>query len=129
MSQLIDYDDTTTFPNCLNEFDPAFECMILQNVDPKKGMIEEQIHDICVSKMPIVQDFLESNMETEIAVCHCARILDEKSYWENGISIEDGRDSAGDKSIRELLHFCGFQKEQIENILYHVYELWDRDGM
>lgn len=128
MSQLIDYDDTTTFPKCLNEFDSAFERMILQSVDPKKGMIEEQIRDICLSKMPIVQEFLKSNMETEIAVCHCARILDEKSYWENGISIEGGQGSAGDKRIRELLHFCGFQNEEIKNVLYHIYKLWDRDG-
>jgi hypothetical protein len=128
---LIDYDDPSTFPVCLGEWDSDFEQMIRRNVnidEVEEGWeIKQQLQNLHIDEMPIIQNFLRKNPDTEVAVCHCTRILDETTYWNQGIVTNGGRSSEEEKRIRDLLEMIGLQPMKIDEVIGHAYYYWDRD--
>lgn len=128
---LIDFDDKSTFPEQLSRWDFGFEKWIRENVSTENisewWQIEHQLRDLRIGETDFVRDFVHDNLDCEVAVCHCARILDEKQYWREGIVTGGGKDSVADKRLRKLLADIGLNQAQIEEIFTHVYYLWGRD--
>ena len=94
---MIDFDNPNTFPIELRNWGNEFERMILRRVSTDKveewWQIEHQLQDIRIGESMLVTDFVKENMDIEIAVCHCARILDENEYWKQGIVTAGGKNS------------------------------------
>lgn len=131
MTQLIDYDDPATFPNCLSEWSHDFEIFIRSKVNLdgilEWWQIEHQLQDLRIQDMPIVRDFVDGNLDIELAVCHCTRILDESAFWHNGLVISGGVNSIEENRIRTLLSLVGFSDDIIDSVLEHAYYYWQRD--
>lgn len=128
---LIDYDDPSTFPAGLGEWDTAFEQMIRESIN-LEGVkewweIEHQLRDLHIGEMPIVQNFLRDNADVEVAVCHCTRILDEAAYWNNGMVTSGGQNSKEEQRIRELLEMIDLPPQKVEKVISHAYYYWNRD--
>lgn len=122
---LIDYDDSSTFPSCLGEWDDAFERMIRNSIN-LEGVkewweIEHQLQDLHIDEMSIVQNFLRDNADIEVAVCHCTRILDEALYWNNGIVTNGGQGSEEEQRIRGILEMIGLPPQKIDEVISHVW--------
>ena len=104
---MIDFDNPNTFPKELKNWGTEFEKMILRRVNMDNieewWQIEHQLQDIRIGESKLVNDFVKENMDTEIAVCHCTRILDENEYWKHGLVTAGGKNSAGEKRLRKLL--------------------------
>lgn len=128
---MIDFDNPTTFPVELRNWGSEFEKMILRRVSTDKveewWQIEHQLQDIRIDESMLVTDFVKENMDKEIVVYHCARILDENEYWKQGIVTAGGKDSIGEKRLRKLLVDIGLDADKIEEVFLHVYHLWNRD--
>ena len=79
---IIDFDDPSSFPEALSNWDVAFEQEIQGEVRlddvTEWWQIEQQLQDMHIHKKPIVTDFLNTHLDSEVAVCHCSRILDIK---------------------------------------------------
>lgn len=131
MSRLIDFDSPNTFPATLGEWGKGFVNMILSRVSLEDvsewWQIEHQLQDLHIGEMEIVKRFVEENADTEIAVCHCTRILDASEYWNKGIVTGGGKNSVGEKRIRKLLLDIKLADEQIEEVFSRIYALWNRD--
>lgn len=128
---MIDFNNPNTFPKELKNWGTEFEKMILRRVNTDNieewWQIEHQLQDIRIDESKLVTDFVKDNMDTEIAVCHCTRILDENEYWKHGLVTAGGENSAGEKRLRKLLVDIGLDDDKIEEIFSHVYYLWNRD--
>lgn len=128
---MIDFDNPNTFPKELKNWGTEFEKMILRRVNMDNieewWQIEHQLQDIRIGESKLVKDFVKENMDTEIAVCHCTRILDENEYWKHGLVTAGGENSAGEKRLRKLLVDIGLDDDKIEEVFSHVYYLWNRD--
>ena len=133
MNGLIDFDDPNTFPKILNEWGAEFEHRILSAINLDRvsewWQIEHQLQDLHIGEMKIVTDFVDEHMDTEVAVCHCTRILDVNQFWKYGIVTGGGINSVGEKRLRDLLFSIEVEPEQIENIMSHVYYYWNRDKL
>ena len=85
MSKFIVFDDTNSFPKVLSKWEPEFERMIFKRINLDRvsewWQIEHQLQDLHIGEMRIVTDFVEEHMDTEVAVCHCTRILDVNQFW------------------------------------------------
>ena len=131
MSSVIDYDNPDTFPKALQELDINFKNMILSRISLEGASewwrIEDHLHDLHIEEGDIVKRFVEENMDTEVAVYHCTRILDVNEYWNKGIVTGGGKNSVGEERIRKLLCYIKLTDEQIEEVFTHIYALWDRD--
>lgn len=96
--------------------------MILRRVSTDKveewWQIEHQLQDIRIDESMLVTDFVKENMDKEIVVYHCARILDENEYWKQGIVTAGGKDSIGEKRLRKLLVDIGLDADKIEEVFY-----------
>ena len=77
---MIDFDNPNTFPKELKNWGTEFEKMILRKVNTNNieegWQIEHQLQGIRVGESKLVTDFVKENMDIEIVVCHCARILE-----------------------------------------------------
>lgn len=108
-----------------------FEKMVLRRVNTDNieewWQIEHQLQDIRIGESKLVTDFVKENMDTEIAVCHCTRILDENEYWKHGLVTAGGENNAGEKRLRKLLVDIGLDDDKIEEVFSHVHYLWNRD--
>ena len=104
---MIDFDNPNTFPKELKNWGTEFEKMILKRVNTDNivewWQIEHQLQGIRIDESKLVTDFVKENMDTEIAVCHCTRILDENEYWEHGLMTAGGKNSVGERRLRKLL--------------------------
>lgn len=130
MSFFIDYDDPETFPTCLGELNSDFAYKVrsgvsLENVQ-EWWQIERQLQDLHIADSAIVKEFVNGNMDAEVAVCHCTRIIDVNQYWKEGL-VTGGRGSVVEKRLRKLLQDIGLNNRAIEDIFLHVYNYWDRD--
>lgn len=128
---MIDFDNPNTFPKELKNWGTEFEKMILRRVNTDNieewWQIEHQLQDIRIGESKLVTDFVKENMDTEIAVCHCTRILDENEYWKHGLVTAGGENNAGEKRLRKLLVYIGLDNDKIEEVFSHVNYLWNRD--
>ena len=128
---MIDFDNPNTFPKELKNWGTEFEKMILRRVNTdniEEGwQIEHQLQDIRIGESKLVTDFVKENMDTEIAVCHCTRILDENEYWKHGLVTAGGENNVGEKRLRKLLVDIGLDDEKIEEVFSHAYYFWNRD--
>ena len=128
---MIDFNNPNTFPKELRNWGTEFEKMILRRVNTDNieewWQIEHQLQDIRIDESKLVTDFVKDNMDTEIAVCHCTRILDENEYWKHGLVTAGGKNSAGEKRLQKLLVDIGLDDDKIEEVFSHVYYLWNRD--
>ena len=128
---MIDFDNPNTFPKELKNWGTEFEKMILRRVNTdniEEGwQIEHQLQDIRIGESKLVTDFVKENMDTEIAVCHCTRILDENEYWKHGLVTAGGENNAGEKRLRKLLVDIGLNDEKIKEVFSHAYYFWNRD--
>ena len=117
MNGLIDFDDPNTFPKILNEWGAEFEHRILSAINLDRvsewWQIEHQLQDLHIGEMKIVTDFVDEHMDTEVAVCHCTRILDVNQFWKYGIVTGGGINSVGEKRLRDLLFSIEVEPEQI----------------
>lgn len=131
MQYCIDYDNPETFPKELRDWRSDFEKMLLSKINLENvsewWQIRNQLQDLHIEEMDIISDFVKENMETEVAVCHCARILDVDDYWKNGIITDGGKNSVGEERIRNLLINIGVSHDKINAILVKVNKYWDRD--
>lgn len=131
MSTVIDFDNPTTFPKKLCEWSKNFERMIISRISLDKvtegWQIEHQLQDIHIFDMNIVTDFLLKNMETEVAVCHCTRILDVDQYRKEGLITGGGCGSTAEHRLRKLLYKIGLGDDQIYDTFSHIYHYWERD--
>ena len=128
---MIDFDNPNTFPKELKNWGTEFEKMILRRVNTDSieewRQIEHQLQDIRIGESKLVTDFVKDNMDIEIAVCHCTRILDENEFWKHGLVTAGGKNNAGEKRLRKLLVDIGLDNGKIEEVFSHVYFLWNRD--
>ena len=128
---MIDFNNPNTFPKELRNWGTEFEKMILRRVNTDNieewWQIEHQLQDIRIDESKLVTDFVKDNMDTEIAVCHCTRILDEDEYWKNGLTTAGGENNAGEKRLRKLLVDIGLDDNKIEEVFSHIHYLWNRD--
>lgn len=131
MQYCIDYDNPETFPKSLRDWGSDFENMILSKINLDKvsewWQIQNQLQDLHIEEMEIISDFVKENAELEVAVCHCARILDVNDYWNNGIITAGGKNSLGEERIRNLLDNIGVPQDKINVILDKVNDYWVRD--
>lgn len=131
MQYCIDYDNPETFPKALRDWGSNFENMILSKINLDKvsewWQIQNQLQDLHIEEMEIISDFVKENAESEVAVCHCARILDVNDYWNNGIITVGGKNSLGEERIRNLLDNIGVPQDKINVILDKVNDYWVRD--
>ncbi|SCG99669.1 Uncharacterised protein [uncultured Blautia sp.] len=122
---MIDFDNPNTFPKELKNWGTEFEKMILRRVNTDNieewWQIEHQLQDIRIGESKLVTDFVKENMDTEIAVCHCTRILDENEYWKHGLVTADGENNVGEKRLRKLLVDIGLDDDKIEEVFSHVH--------
>lgn len=116
---MIDFNNPNTFPKELKNWGTEFEKMILRRVNTDNievwWQIEHQLQDIRIDESKLVTDFVKDNMDTEIAVCHCTRILDENEYWKHGLVTAGGENNAGEKRLRKLLVDIGLDDDKIED--------------
>lgn len=131
MGKLIDFDNSDTFPKELQMWDAGFEKYIkneisLENVK-EWWQIKTQLEPLHLEREKIVTEFLKNNMDTEVAVYHCTRILNEDDYLKQGIVISGGRGSLEEKRIRKLFSEVKIPEDMIEKIFEHIYKIWDRD--
>lgn len=131
MNDFIDYDNPKTFPQILHEWGIGFENMIRNRISLEEvsegWQIEHQLWGLHIEEMEIIRKFVEQNMDREVAVCHCTRILDINEYWNKGIVTGGGKNSVGEKRLRKLLYDIKLDNEKIEEIFSHIYALWNRD--
>ena len=115
---MIDFDNPNTFPKELKNWGTEFEKMILRKVNTNNieegWQIEHQLQGIRVGESKLVTDFVKENMDIEIVVCHCARILDENEYWKHGLVTAGGKNNAGERRLRKLLVDIGLDEDKIE---------------
>lgn len=128
---MIDFDNPNTFPKELKNWGTEFEKMILRRVNTDNieegSQIKYQLQDIRIGESKLVTDFVKENMDIEIAVCHCTRILDEDEYWKQGLVTAGEKNNAGEKRLRKLLVDIGLDDDKIEEVFSHAYYLWNRD--
>lgn len=126
---MIDFNNPNTFPKELKNWGTEFEKMILRRVNTDNieewWQIEHQLQNIRIGESKLVTDFVKENMDTEVAVCHCARILDENEYWKHGLVTAGGKNNAGERRLRKLLVDIGLDEDKIEEVFSHVYYLWN----
>lgn len=131
MCMLIDFDNPSSFPKELLELGYEIEKSIRREIsleDVKEGWkIGEQLNRLRIDKDSRVEQFVQINENAEIAVCHCTRILNEDTFWKNGIVISGGEDSAEEKRIKELLVMIGVPDEQVRAVISKARFYWDRD--
>lgn len=131
MSAYIDFDNPNTFPEELKNWGSEFESMIIKRINmddvQEWWQIEHQLREIRIDESKLVTDFAGENMDTEIAVCHCTRILDEGEYWTKGLVTAGGKKEMGEKRLRKLLVDIGLDDRKIEEVFSHIYYLWNRD--
>ena len=131
MCMLIDFDNPSSFPKELLELGYEIEKSIRQKIsleDVEEGSeIGERLDCLRIDEDSRVEQFVQINENAEIAVCHCTRILNEDTFWKNGIVISGGDDSAEEKRIKELLVMIGAPDEQVRAILSEARFYWDRD--
>ena len=117
---MIDFDNPKTFPKKLKNWGTEFEKMVLRRVNTANieewWQIEHLLQDIRIGESQLVTDFVKENMDTEIAVCHCTRILDENEYWKHGLVTAGGENNAGEKRLRKLLVDIGLDDDKIEEV-------------
>lgn len=128
---IIDFDNPDTFPASLGSWDESFANMIRKNVSlegvTEGWQIEHQLQDLHIEEMPIVTEFVASNPDTEVIVCHVTRLRNENHILEEGLRTEGGRDSVAETRIRLLLEHIGLDKTKIDEVFTHIYHLWERD--
>ena len=128
---MIDFDNPNTFPKELRNWGIEFEKMILRRVNTDNieagWLIEHQLQNIRIGESKLVTDFVKENMDIEIVVCHCTRILDENEYWKQGLVTAGGKNNAGEKRLRKLLVDIGLDDDKIEEVFSHAYYFWKRD--
>lgn len=104
MREMIDFDNPSSFPKELQMWDARFEDYIRNRISlegvTEWWQIEHQLQDLCLKESNSVVDFLNNNLETEVAVWHCTRVLNEEDFWRNGIIVSGGRGCLGEKRIR-----------------------------
>ena len=131
MKSLIDFSNPNSFPQSLKEWGKEFEKMICRTVNLADGSewwkIEHQLRELHIEESNLVKDFVAMNLDIEVVLYHCARILNEQQYWSQGIVIDGGANSIGEKRLKDLLCSIGLTMKQIEEILTHVFYLWNRD--
>lgn len=131
MKKLIDFDNPDTFPKELQIWDAGFEKYIDSNISldgvTEWWQIKDQLQSLHIEGKRIVTQFLKNNMETEVVVSHCTRVLDEESYWKQGLIISGGQGSLEEQRIRKLLVQIGVSEDMIEKIFEHIYLYWNRD--
>lgn len=123
---IIDFDNPKSFPQSLHNWSKDFESYIKAHI-PVKNIndsweIEHQLRDLSLEEHPIVTDFLKSNLDTDIIVCHCTRILNESDFLEKGLINSDQ-----ENRINEVLEHIGLTKEQIHEIFKYIYFYLNRD--
>lgn len=122
---MIDFDNPNTFPVELRNWGSEFEKMILRRVSTDKveewWQIEHQLQNIRIDESMLVTEFVKENMDKEIVVYHCARILDENEYLKQGIVNAGGKDSIGEKRLRKLLVDIGLDADKIEEVYIYIY--------
>ena len=113
---MIDFDNPNTFPKELKNWGTEFEMIILRRVNTDNieewWQIEHQLQDIRIGESKLVTDFVKENMDTELAVCHCTRILDENEYWKHGLVTAGGENNAGEKRLRKLFVDIGLEDKK-----------------
>lgn len=131
MREMIDFDNPSSFPKELQMWDARFEDYIRNRISlegvTEWWQIEHQLQDLCLKESNSVVDFLNNNLETEVAVWHCTRVLNEEDFWRNGIIVSGGRGCLGEKRIRLHLSQIGVAQDMIEKIFKHIYVYWDRN--
>lgn len=133
MTRIIDFDDKNTFPETLCAWDEKFERMIRNRIQVSPTMqwyeIRNQLQDLwpMIRAEPLVMTFLRENMNTEVAICHCTRLLNPQSVLDNGLVTGGGCGAVGEKRMRGLLEGIGAPKEQVDAIVSKARYYWQRD--
>ena len=130
--EVIDFDrPEETFPDELRNWDSDFENYIKQNINVNDTTewwdVRQQLWDLNIDRNSIVQNFVASNMDAEIAVCHVTRLLDTNTVFQEGLWAFGGSESLGEKRIRDTLVRIGAKEDCIAEILEHANYYWNRD--
>lgn len=132
LNTIIDFDDPSTFPEELSLWDTQFENKIRDTVitdNVTEGwQIERQLQDLYIDEEPLVTDYLDTHLDTEVAVSHVTRILDIEKFKREGLITGGGYGSIADKRLRNLLSSIGLDKPEEDKVMAKVYEYWKRDG-
>lgn len=89
--------------------------------------IEHQLQDLHIEDTELVRNYVDNNMDKEVVLCHCTRIIDETEYRKHGIVTGGGKNSVAEKRLTLLLHDIGLDEKQIAEIFSHIYYYWNRD--
>ena len=91
LNTIIDFDDPSTFPEELSLWDTQFENKIRDTVitdNVTEGwQIERQLQDLYIDEEPLVTDYLDTHLDTEVAVSHVTRILDIEKFKREGLIL------------------------------------------
>lgn len=128
---MIDFNDSNTFPAELKEWGIEFENRLRQKINTNGvrewWQIEHQLQDLHIEDTELVRNYIDNNMDKEVVLCHCTRIIDETEYWKHGIVTGGGKNSVAEKRLTLLLHDIGLDEKQIAEIFSHIYYYWNRD--
>lgn len=128
---MIDFNDSNTFPAELKEWGIEFENLLRQRINmdgvSEWWQIEHQLQDLHIEDTELIRNYVDNNMDKEVVLCHCTRIIDETEYWKHGIVTGGGKNSVAEKRLTLLLHDIGLDEKQIAEIFSHIYYYWNRD--
>lgn len=128
---MIDFDDSKTFPYEIREWvlnrKEYFFSLFDKNDFSEWWELEHKLCNIRLWENSFIQQFIEKNIKTEVAVWHATRIEDRDSYEQNGIIVMEGRGSKAENNLMLLFQRIGMNENQIKEVFEHIYFLWDRD--
>ena len=131
MAMIIDFDNPSSFHDEFGMWDADFENYLRHNLEQDGAstahVIKNQLLDLRIYEMPIVTDYLNSHADTEVAVCHCSRILDIEKLRTEGLNTGGGRSAVADARLRNLLAQIELNSNDVEKVMSKVYYYWDRD--
>ncbi len=117
---MIDFNDSNTFPVELKEWGKEFENRLRQRINTdgvsEWWQIEHQLQDLHIEDTELIRNYVDNNMDKEVVLCHCTRIIDETEYWKHGIVTGGGKNSVAEKRLTLLLHDIGLDEKQIAEI-------------
>lgn len=128
---MIDFDNSATFPHEIREWVLERKEYFYSLFDKRNFLkwreLEFELCELRLWEQSFIQQFIEKNMNMDVAVWHTTRIEDKESYEKNGIITMEGRGSKAEDNLICLFQRIGMSEKQIREIFEHIYFLWDRD--
>jgi hypothetical protein len=128
---MIDLDDNKTYPQEIKawvlQMKEYFMKQISTDSYKEDYEVEHKLWDMRIEEMEFVQDYLEANKETEVAVWHNTRILNEDEFREEGIRTFGGDIEYAKERVKKVIEPLLLSTEKQEELIKSIMPLWERD--